>query len=91
MCPLAWSHSPEPKQKHATAQGKVRFLTVPHSIKATLPFLMEGGNTLVIFHQSHRQYIPSHHTEGVPAQMDVVHVVVICSENAWPGSMISLT
>lgn len=48
-----------------------------HSIKATLPSLMEGGkNTLVIFHQSHRQYIPSHHIEG--AQMDVVHVVVIC-------------
>lgn len=41
---------------------------------------MEGGNTLVIFHQSHRQYIPSHHIEGVPAQMDVVHVVVIWSK-----------
>lgn len=40
-----------------------------HSIKATLPFLMEGvggacGGVLVIFHQSHRQYIPSHHIEG---------------------------
>lgn len=27
--PLAWSHAPEPNQKHATAWGKVRFLTMP--------------------------------------------------------------
>lgn len=39
---------------------------------------MEGREeTLVIFHQSHRQYILFHHIEGVPAQTDVVHVVVI--------------
>lgn len=52
-----------------------------NSTKATLPLLMEReGNTLVIFHQSHGQYIPSHHIERVPAQMDVVHVVVIWRE-----------
>lgn len=85
MCPL-----PGP-----THQSLTRNMPLPrarshfsphHSIKATLCFLMEegGGGTLVIFHQSHRQYIPSHHIERVNGKRTPVHVVVIWRESLAP-------
>lgn len=74
MCPLPGSphlHTqPEPKQKHASAQGKVTFLTDRTiALRAALPLRMgprveeeeEEDKTLVIFNQSPRQCIPSHH------------------------------